>query len=113
MKKIIILIACVMSLRCLNKVQNDSRLESVTGTFYDMNLNSLTTYFGVSSKHSKNQTNFDVQLNLQYVIIGNRDSVNWGIDCQADKEDVSSTCQFDKVNSSSFFFSFYPNLLDF
>lgn len=97
MNSLLLICLIINSLNGLNKIEKDSRLSSVAASFNGMNLNSLTAYFGVSSKHSKIQTNFDLQINLPYVLVGNEDTVGWGIRCGTDKEDIVSTCIYDKV----------------
>lgn len=100
MNSLLALFLILTTLNCLNKAPEDIKLASLPGKFYGMNLNSLTTYFGVSSKHSKLQSNFELQMNLPYIIIGDNNEVNWGIGCGTDKEDQGSTCQYNKVKTT-------------
>lgn len=99
MKTLLPLLLCFAPLNCLNKTPQDFELLTQQATFNDMHLNSMTAYFGISSKHSKLQTNFDLQINQSFVLVGKRSSVDWGIQCTSEKEDTTTTCQYDSVIS--------------
>ena len=105
MNSLLPLLLVLSTLNCLNKAPEDTKLYSLKGSFHGMNLNSITAYFGVSSKHSKMETNFELQLNLPYILIGNQKEVEWGIGCESSKEgkeDPGSTCEYNPVRILNF-----------
>ena len=51
------------------------------------------------------ETNFELQLNLPYILIGNQKEVEWGIGCESSKEgkeDPGSTCEYNPVRILNF-----------
>ena len=98
---------------CSNTLEDDTKLTTQKGSFSGGNFNSITAYLNLDSNKSPIHTNLDVQINIPYVMVGNKDQVGWGIPCNASTEHPESTCIYDKVNDYYLACTGFPSLLIF
>lgn len=90
-----LLMGCVLS---LNKIPSDTYLRTVNETMFGEPINGVSQYFGSSSKMNKMVSNFDLQFGYKEMVVGNKNEMGWGILCGDGKENMVTTCEYDKVN---------------
>ena len=91
------------SYHCFNSGLEDTALTNGRGTFNEMNLNSLTVFFGINTKKTKTQNNLEIQLGMKNVLIGDYQKVKWGIPCGTAAKDQINTCLLDEVRISNLY----------
>lgn len=100
----LIILTLITLTRSLNVLPSETYLRTVNQTMNGEPINGVSMYFGANGKLNKMISNFDLQLGYPHVVVGNKKEVGFGMICGDGKENIVTTCEYDKVGSNNFLF---------
>ena len=110
LKSFALALTLLISVSANNEAPTELYMDSKVIKYYGKYYNSLKLYLGTGQTNEKNNMLFELSIGRSDVLVGNKDKVDWGVNCPKDSEDKNSSCQLSQVNILAFSKILFSNL---